>query len=374
MGHPESSKPMEPINGRVVVGGTYPADIWREFMSSALENIPVSDFNKPDKELIDIKVCAESSLLTTFWCPEESIEWKIFIEGEEPEEICDIHNKVKVPDVVGKNFEEAKQILEDLYFVVDESHEFNDVYNKNIIFKQNPEAGEILESPKGEKLNITLYISKGKETFDMPDLIGLGLDTSEETIENLGLILSGTIYDFSEDQPAGNIFKQNPVPGSKVSKSDMVTLYISKGENPESTVPDVLQMTEEEAIEKLNASGFEIISVYYEESMEEKDLVFSQTPIAGTLYEKSQEVIIKISMGVKVPNVIDMTREDAELELTESGFEVEILPDTEASGIVLSQSPEADEYLNYGSTVTIEIQEEDEEEEEAEEEEEVEEV
>jgi len=355
MGHPEASQPMEPIDGRVVVGGTYPADIWREFMSSALENIPVSDFDKPDKELIDVEVCAESDLLTTFWCPEESIEWKIFIEGEEPEDICDIHNKVTVPDVIGMNFEEARQIFEDLYFVAEESYEFNEIYNQNIIFKQNPEAGTVLESLTGEKLNIILYVSKGKETFNMPDLRGFDLDTAEEIIENLGLILESTIYDFSEAQPVDNIFKQIPGADTKVSKSDMVTLYISTGENPESTVPEVLLMTEEEAVVELNTYGFEIISVYYEESNEEKDRVFSQTPVAGTLYEKSQEVIIKISMGVKVPYVLDMTREEAELELTGLGFEVEILPDAGAAGIVTSQTPEADEYLNYSSTVTIEI-------------------
>ena len=364
MGHPEASQPMEPINGRVVVGGTYPADIWREFMSSALENIPVSDFKKPDKELVDIEICADSGLLTTFWCPEESIEWQIFIEGEEPEDICNVHNKVEVPDVTGKSFEDAKKILEDLYFVVEETYGFNEIYNKNIVFKQNPESGEVIESLTGEKLNIFLYISKGKETFNMPDLVGLDLDDAEEIIEDFGLILSSTVYDFSDEQPADIIFDQNPVPASKVSKSDTVTLYISKGENPQSTVPDVLQMTEEEAIEELKAQGFEIISVYYEESTEEKDLVFSQTPVSGTLYEKTQEVIIKISLGVKVPNFIDMTREEAELELSELGFEVEILPDEETYGKVISQTPEADEYLNYGSIVTIEIMEEEEEEEE----------
>ncbi len=368
MGHPEASQPMKPINGRVVVGGTYPADIWREFMDSALENTPVSDFNKPEKKLIDIEVCADSGLLTTFWCPEDSIEWQIFIEGEEPEDVCDVHNKVEVPDVVGKSYEDAKKILEDLYFVVEETHGFNDIYNKNVIFKQDPEAGEVIESLTGEKLNIFLYVSKGKETFDMPDLTGLELDAAEEILQDFGLILSGTVYDFSDEQPADVIFDQSPVPSSKVSKSDKVTVYVSKGENPQSTVPDVLNMTEEDAIEELNSYGFEIISIYYEESTEEKDLVFSQTPVEGTIYDKSQEVIIKISLGVKVPDVIDMTREEAELMLSELGFEVEILPDDETYGNVINQVPEADEYLNYGSTVTIEIAEDEDEVEEEEEE------
>jgi beta-lactam-binding protein with PASTA domain len=355
MGHPEASRPMEPINGRVLVGGTYPADIWREFMSSALENTAVSDFKKPKKELIDIEICSDSGLLTTFWCPKNSIEWHIFIEGQEPDDICDVHNKVEVPDVVGKSYEDAKQILEDLYFVVEETYGFNEIYNKNIIFKQNPGAGEIIESLTGEKLNIILYISKGKETFNMPDLTGFEFDTAEDILQDLELIISDTVFDFSDEQPADFIFDQNPVPGSKVSKSDTVILYISKGENPRSTVPDVMQMTEEDAIAELNSYGFEVISVYYEESTEDIDLVFAQTPVEGTVYKKTQEVIIKISLGVKMPNVIDMTREEAELALIELGFEVEILPDEDTYGNVISQIPEADAYLNYGSTVTIEI-------------------
>lgn len=361
MGHPEASEPMEPINGRVLVGGTYPADIWREFMNSALENTPVSDFKKPEKELIDIETCSDSGLLTTFWCPEDSVEWHIFIEGQEPDDICDVHNKVEVPDVVGKSYEDAKQILEDLYFVAEETHGFNEIYNKNIIFRQNPGAGEIIESLTGEKLSILLYISKGKETFDMPDLTGLEFDAAEEIIQDLELIISDTVFDFSDEQPADLIFDQNPAPGSKVSRLDTVILYISKGEDPQSTVPDVLQMTQEDATSELNSYGFEVISIYQEESEEEIDLVFAQTPVAGTLYEKMQEVIIKISLGVKVPNVIDMTREEAELALSELGFEVEILPDGDSYGNVISQVPEADQYLNYGSTVTIEILEEEEE-------------
>lgn len=355
MGYAESNKPMEPINGRVVVGGTYPADIWREFMNSALENKPVLDFKVPEKELINIKICSESDLLTTFWCPEETIKWKIFIEGEEPKKICDIHNKVEVPDVVGFNFDEAKQIFENLYFVVDEIHDFDDIYNQDIIFRQNPEAGSLLESLSGEKLSITLYISKGKRTFDMPDLTGMNLDSAENIIEGLGLALDSIIFEFNDQQQPDIIYDQSPVPNSKVYQSTKVTLYVSKGENPESTVPDVLQLTEQQATEELNGAGFKKISILFEESIEEKEKVFSQTPVGGTVYNKSFEIIIKISKGIKIPDVIDMTGEDAVAKLEDLGFLVEILPDAEAAGIVTGQTPQSGEYLNYGSKVSIKI-------------------
>ena len=111
MGNPESSEPMEPINGRVVVGGTYPADIWREFMTAALEDRPVKDFPDPEKGLIDFEVCSESGLKPVFWCPEDVLEWRIFVKGKEPDDICDIHNKVEVPDVTGMSIEEAKTYI-----------------------------------------------------------------------------------------------------------------------------------------------------------------------------------------------------------------------------------------------------------------------
>ena len=327
-------------------------------MSSALEDLPVSDFDKPDKELIDIEVCSESNLLTTFWCPEETVEWHIFIEGEEPEDICNIHNKVEVPDVVGLNFEEAKQMFEDLYFVVEEIYDFDETYNQDIIFKQDPEAGTILESLSGEKLSITLYVSKGKKTFSMPGLIGLDLGEAKQVIESLELILDNIIYEFSDEQPIDKIFDQSPVPDSKVSKSTGVILYVSLGENPLVLIPDVIGMTEEDAIKALDTAGFKEVSVMLEESDEEKDKVFSQTPVSGILYDKSLEIIIKISKGIKVPDVINMTKENAVIELEGLGFVVEISPNAAATGAVINQIPKADTYLNYGSTVTIEIQEE----------------
>ena len=361
MGYPESNKPMEPINGRVVVGGTYPADIWREFMSSALEDLPVSDFDIPDKKLIDIEVCSESNLLTTFWCPEETVEWHIFIEGEEPEDICNIHNKVEVPDVVGLNFEEAKQLFENLYFVVEEIYDFDETYNRDIIFKQNPEAGTTLESLNGEKLSITLYVSKGKKTFSMPELIGLNLSEAKQIIESLELVLDNIIYGFSNEQPIDKIFDQSPVPDSEVSKSTGVILYVSKGENPQVLIPDVIGMTKEEAIDILNNAGFNAISVIegktFEENSNEKDKVFAQIPVSGTLYNKSLEIIINISKGIKVPDVLNMTKGDAVTTLESLGFVVEISPNAAATGAVINQIPKADTYLNYGSKVTIEVKE-----------------
>jgi membrane peptidoglycan carboxypeptidase len=356
MGYADSNKPMEPINGRTLVGGSYPADIWREFMSSALEDTPVSDFKKPDRNLIDIEICTASNLLATLWCPEETKEWKIFVEGEEPEDICNIHNKVEVPDVTGFNIDEAKALFEDLHFVVEEIHDYNDEFPEGAVFKQNPEAGTILESLEGEMLSITLYVSKGVKTFEMPDLKGIELNKATKILDGLELVIDSVIYEFSDTVTEDKIIEHSPPPGSIVSKSTKVTLYISKGENPESIIPDVTGLSEDEAISMLEDAGFKRITVISEESIEEIDKVFAQTPVGGTTYDKKLEIIIKISKGVEVPDVINLTKSDAVTLLEEEGFIFEFSTDSLDDGIVLNQTPAGGSYLNYGSTVTLKIQ------------------
>ncbi|MCJ7666322.1 MAG: transglycosylase domain-containing protein, partial [Actinobacteria bacterium] len=187
MGNSENSEPMEPINDRVVVGGTYPADIWREFMTLALQDRPTRDFIKPDKELLDIKICTDSNLLPVFWCPEDVVRWGLYQEGEEPDDICNIHNKIEVPDVTGLSLDEARQIFDELFTEITAVDEFNEIYNQGIIFDQSPPAGSILQSLSGEKLSVILYVSKGEKTFDMPDLVGRKLESAETILKNEGM-------------------------------------------------------------------------------------------------------------------------------------------------------------------------------------------
>jgi penicillin-binding protein 1A len=40
MGHPEAAIDMPPINGRAVVGGTFPADVWKRFYTRAMNERP----------------------------------------------------------------------------------------------------------------------------------------------------------------------------------------------------------------------------------------------------------------------------------------------------------------------------------------------
>ena len=62
MGHIESNRPMEPINGINLTGGSYPADIWREFMLAALKDRPILQFEVPEGAVIENKTTEDSTI------------------------------------------------------------------------------------------------------------------------------------------------------------------------------------------------------------------------------------------------------------------------------------------------------------------------
>jgi penicillin-binding protein 1A len=52
MGYPDSLKPMDDVHGIKVQGGTFPAEIWRKFMTAATADFDTGDFREFDPEIL----------------------------------------------------------------------------------------------------------------------------------------------------------------------------------------------------------------------------------------------------------------------------------------------------------------------------------
>ena len=76
--------------GRNQTGATAAGPVWTEYMKRIHEDLPPTQFVKPDTGLISRKVCAVSGLLPTSECDDGFID-EIFLSGTEPERLCDIH-------------------------------------------------------------------------------------------------------------------------------------------------------------------------------------------------------------------------------------------------------------------------------------------
>jgi serine/threonine-protein kinase len=122
-------------------------------------------------------------------------------------------------------------------------------------------------------------------------------------------------------------------------------------------VPDVTGESEENARSALEAAGLRVGEVTEQESGEEPGTVIEQSPGAGEQVDRDSAVDLVVAAPTLVPDVVDLTEEEARGELEDAGFEVRVqeqaVTDPEQDGIVIEQSPAADEQRRQGSRVTI---------------------
>lgn len=69
VGYPQGRIPMTNVHGIRVMGGTFPAQIWRAFMVAAHEGVPISYFTAPRSEFVIVEIDPKSGLLAAPWCP-----------------------------------------------------------------------------------------------------------------------------------------------------------------------------------------------------------------------------------------------------------------------------------------------------------------
>ncbi len=74
-----------------ITGGTYPARIWKEMMTTITEKYSPDNFVRPEG-IVAVSVCRESGLLPGFLCPPEDIGEELFIKEREPNSHCTYHS------------------------------------------------------------------------------------------------------------------------------------------------------------------------------------------------------------------------------------------------------------------------------------------
>jgi penicillin-binding protein 1A len=133
---------------------------------------------------------------------------------------------------------------------------------------------------------------------------------------------------------------------------------------PTRTVPDVVGMEEDEAIEVLEDRDFRVRTEVVEH-YEPAGTVVEQNPEGGASVWVGSLVLLRISDGrgdppkVEVPNVIGMTKEEAEAALEDAGFRVQVRPretiDPDQEGKVVEQDPSGGTEVDPESRVRIYI-------------------
>ncbi len=207
---------------------------------------------------------------------------------------------LKAPDLTGRTYEEAEEILEEMDLKIKKGEDVpSDEVEEGKIAHQTPEKGEKVE--KGD--TITVMISSGKEKATVPNLIGNMFDEStvKAALEAAGLKF-GDVREDASDKEKGTIIALDPGVGDEVDAGTEVIVVISDGSGykEEKTVPYVTGLTVDEAIKKLRKSGFKYSIEYAESTTYSKGIVINQDPAAETNAEEGSTITITVSKGAPV--------------------------------------------------------------------------
>ncbi|MEU9231045.1 Stk1 family PASTA domain-containing Ser/Thr kinase [Streptomyces subrutilus] len=194
----------------------------------------------------------------------------------------------------------------------------------------------------------------------VPKLIGSTFEQAVRSGENVGLKVVKGAEAPCEDQPKGNVCKQDPAPDTKVAKESTVTVTISTGA-AKVPIPNVLNLTYEDAEKALKDKGFQV-DRKAQESERAAGTVLEQNPKAGGEAEKNSVITLTVAKEQSkaiVPDLKGKTREDAEKALKAVNLKLGSVTELDSPGAapktVIDHQPQAGSQLEVGKTVNITI-------------------
>jgi beta-lactam-binding protein with PASTA domain len=201
--------------------------------------------------------------------------------------IVDVDDKSEVPLLVGKNINEAGELLnERKLFMIVEGKEHSENVREGHILKQNIEQGKRIRI--GTEVGVIL--SQGSAMYSMPSFEGQFLKDAKLTLVNLGMTIKKITSVHSDTVENGRIIAQRPLQGN--IESNEINFLVSLGPYEVSyKCPSFVNMTVEDARIVAKELGVDLI---------EKDKgsrVIFQKPAAGVIIKTGDSIEITLGRG-----------------------------------------------------------------------------
>lgn len=203
-------------------------------------------------------------------------------------------NDVQIPDLVNKTQDEAEQIVKELKLkLVVKSEEYNENVEEGKIISQDPAYQE--NYTVKEHSEISVVISKGTETVEVPDVVGKTREEAEKLLKDAGLVAEIT-EENDEKVEAGIVLSQDIEDGETVNKGSTVKLVVSKGSGIVNVeVPSLVGKTEQEARNLLTEAGLKVNVVNDEDESKNDGVVLRQSRDAGTEVQEGTTITITVN-------------------------------------------------------------------------------
>lgn len=211
------------------------------------------------------------------------------------------------------------------------------------------------------------------QDITVPDVTGKQVEIAKEILSKEHLNVSVNEIE-SDEVPVGEVITQTPSGGAVVKENRTIYLTVSKGnQGSEVLMPDLRDLTLDEAKKKLSEIGLTIGSVHYAESEKyENGKIISQSPASPRKVAKGSSVDVIICRkaekkndaknGQDAPTVSGMTLDTAMKTLENAGYIVGNVTNLDASkdnalAKVVKQSPRSgnvvDLTVEYGTAAAV---------------------
>ena len=202
----------------------------------------------------------------------------------------DANSRTIVPSLEGLTVERATILLQDEGLILGQITPENSERPEGTIISQSPNSG--VEVTPGQIVNVT--ISAGVSKVTVPRLVGLiSVDDARRVLADVGLRL-GPVTETDSEENTGVVLGSNPPEGTAVEAGTQVAITVSSSLK---IVPQVVGLTEAQAITDLTNLGFTVEVLPQAGLPEQIGLVIAQAPKPGTKAKFDSLVTISVAVS-----------------------------------------------------------------------------
>lgn len=147
--------------------------------------------------------------------------------------------------------------------------------------------------------NIVLTVAESSEGITVPGVTGKSRSEAESILEKAGFVVTVTeSYDSAVEK--GYVISQSPEEATTAPEGSSITIRVSQGtEENKVRVPDVIGLTEMDAVASLTESGLSVgtVTQVTNEDASLTDMVCYQSYSVGSYVDKGTAVDLKVSTG-----------------------------------------------------------------------------
>lgn len=186
----------------------------------------------------------------------------------------------------------------------------------------------------------------------VPDIVGMTEADASSILSDAGFV--PRIEKVKSDDTEGLVLLVDPESGTRVEEGSEVVVHVAEAR----TIPNIIGKSQKEAESILAEEGYTNVKVKKKNSQKKEGTVIDVNPKNGTHALSSAEVTITLAQPYTVPDISNMSWDDAvaAIEKAELGYEVVyISTESYPEGTIIGTEPVAGTVVDKGSYVVIQI-------------------